>query len=66
MNKIGIKIQIGLSLFLSAPFLLWGIVCFLGGPDGKIGSLESIMYGAGFSAVGAVFVLLGVLLKRKL
>lgn len=27
------------------PLLFWSIVCFLGGPDGRTGSAESIFYG---------------------
>ena len=44
-----------IRIVLSFPFLAvgvlfwaWSIVCFIGGPDGRIGSLESILWGAGF------------------
>jgi hypothetical protein len=36
----------------------WGILCLLGGPDGKIGSIESLKWGGGFMVSG--FILIGV------
>ena len=42
-------------IILSIPFLVagvlalpWGLVCLLGGPDGRIGSSEAIGFGFGF------------------
>ena len=44
-----------IRIILSLPFLVvgvfswaWSLVCFIGGPDGRIGSPESIGFGFGF------------------
>ena len=58
-----------IRIVLSLPFLVigvlswvWSIVCFTGGPDGRIGSPESILWGSGFMLFsilcGGVFLLL--------
>jgi membrane protein implicated in regulation of membrane protease activity len=44
--------------------LLWALFCFLGGPDGKIGSLESIEWGLGFSLFGILVTVAGVFFAR--
>lgn len=44
--------------------LLWSLVCFLGGPDGKIGSWESLVFGAGFFAVSSAIAAVGVYFAR--
>lgn len=43
-------------------FIFWGIVCFIGGPDGRTGSLESLVWGGGYVAVG---ILLFIILIRR-
>ena len=59
-----------IRIVLSLPFLaigvfswVWSIVCFIGGPDGRIGSPESILWGSSFMLFsvlcGGVFLLLG-------
>ena len=45
---------------------LWSLICFLGGPEGRIGSAESVVFGLLFLFVGLVFVFLSFLCKRKL
>ena len=58
-----------IRIVLSLPFLAvgvlfwaWSIVCFVGGPDGRIGNPESILWGSGFllfaMLCGGVFLLL--------
>lgn len=62
-----------IRIVLSLPFLafgafswVWSICCFVGGPDGRIGSLESILFGSRFMSFsvlcGVVFL---VLTRRK-
>jgi hypothetical protein len=49
------------QFILSVPGLiifLWGFFCLLGGPDGKAGSLESIIWGGGFIVLGAFLIYL--------
>jgi hypothetical protein len=45
--------------------LLWSLFCFLGGPDGKIGSWDAIAFGSVFGTIGIVFVAVGVLLGKR-
>ena len=45
---------------------LWSLICFLGGPDGRIGSAESVVFGLLFLFAGLVFAFLAFLCKRKL
>ena len=56
---------IKIVLFLAGGLsILWSLACFLGGPDGKIGSKESIIWGLGFLVVGCVVVLAGKLFGK--
>ena len=59
-----------IRIVLSLPFLafgafswVWSIVCFVGGPDGRIGNPESILWASSFMLFsvlcGGVFLLLG-------
>ena len=59
-----------IRIVLSLPFLAvgvlfwaWSIVCFVGGPDGRIGNPESILWASSFMLFsvlcGGVFLLLG-------
>ena len=47
-------------LAVSALFFAWSLFCFVGGLDGRVGSPESILWGAGFMLVavlcGGVFL----------
>ena len=45
-------------LALSGFAFIWGAFCLLGGPDGNIGSLESIIWGGSFIVAG--FLLLAI------
>ena len=61
MNVLRIVLSI-LFLALGVSALVWSLVCFVGGPDGKVGSSDPLVFGAAFllAAVlcGAVFLLL--------
>lgn len=61
LNVLRIVLSITfLAIGVSA--LVWNLVCFAGGPDGKVGSSDSLVFGAVFllAAIlcGAVFLLL--------
>jgi hypothetical protein len=45
--------------------VLWSLVCFIGGPDGKIGSKESIIAGFIFLIAGSIFLFLAKLIRKK-
>ena len=51
-----------LSLAVGVSALVWSLVCFTGGPDGKLGSSDSLVFGVVFLLAsilcGAVFLLL--------
>jgi hypothetical protein len=57
--KIIIYIAGGLLIF-------WSLICFLGGPDGHIGTLESIGYGFLFLVIGGIIIQTGRWLGKKL
>lgn len=55
-------------LFFGLPgvvLFLWGFFCLLGGPDGKAGSLESVIWGGGFVIAGGFFIYLSGRLSKK-
>ena len=61
-----------IRIILSIPFLVagvfalpWGLVCLLGGPDGRIGSSESIGFGFRFLLFSILCGWLFWLLNRK-
>jgi len=59
-----IKLFIKIIFYICGSFcLLWGVFCYLGGPDGRIGSLDSIIYGSVFLAAGLGFVTVARFLK---
>ena len=61
----GMVLLAKIVLFLAGGLsILWSLVCFLGGPDGKIGSKESIVWGLGFLVVGCVVVRAGKLVGK--
>jgi hypothetical protein len=43
-------------LFIGGLGLLWGIVCFLGGPDGKFGSLEAFCWSIGYLVLSTILL----------
>ena len=43
----------------------WGVFCWAGGPDGRIGSPESILYGSAFGLAALVCAFLFVLLNGR-
>ena len=51
-----------LFLAVGVSALVWSLVCFVGGPDGKVGSSDSLVFGTVFLLAsilcGAVFLLL--------
>ncbi|NTW87953.1 MAG: hypothetical protein HGB26_02250 [Desulfobulbaceae bacterium] len=51
-------------LMIGGSFLLWGIFCFLGGPDGAVGSKDSLSYGAGNVGIGSVLLYLRALIQK--
>ena len=61
LNALRIVLSI-LFLAVGVSALVWSLVCFAGGPDGKVGNSDSIVFGAVFllAAIlcGAVFLLL--------
>ena len=61
-----------IRIVLSLPFLVigvlswvWSIVCFTGGPDGRIGSPESILFGSCFMSFSVLCGVVFLLLTRK-
>jgi hypothetical protein len=54
----------GVLFLVSVSSLLWAAFCFLGGPDGDIGSRESIIWGSGFLTFAVVIGFIGILLAR--
>ena len=61
LNVLRIVLSL-LSLAVGVSALVWSLVCFAGGPDGKLGSSDSLVFGAVFLLVsvlcGTVFLLL--------
>ena len=61
MNVLRIVLSI-LSLAVGVSALVWSLVCFAGGPDGKAGSSDPLVFGTVFLLAsilfGAVFLLL--------
>ena len=61
LNVLRIVLSL-LSLAVGVSALVWSLVCFAGGPDGKLGSSDSLVFGAVFLLAsilcGAVFLLL--------
>jgi len=51
---------------LAVLILLWSVCCFLGGPDGRIGSPESFAFGAVYFFAGSFLMYLAVLGLRKI
>jgi hypothetical protein len=46
--------------------IFWALVCLIGGPDGKRGSTESLMWGLGYLFCGGIIILLGrIILKTE-
>lgn len=56
-------IKITLFIF-GGVLILWSFVCFLGGPDGKIGSLESIGFGLVFLLIGGGVIHVGKIVGK--
>ena len=61
-----------IRIVLSLPFLafgafswVWSICCFVGGPDGRIGSLESILFGSRFMSFSVLCGVVFLLLTRR-
>ena len=61
-----------IRIVLSLPFLafgafswVWSICCFVGGPDGRIGSLETILFGSRFMSFSVLCGVVFLLLTRK-
>jgi hypothetical protein len=52
-------------IVLGALCVLWSLVCFIGGPDGKIGSKESIITGSIFLISGSIFLFLAKRIRKK-
>ena len=61
LKIIALLIKIILIL-IGGLYILLSLVCFLGGPDGKVGSKESIVYGLGFLVGGSIIVFAGKLI----
>ena len=61
LNVLRIVLSI-LFLAVGVSALVWSLVCFAGGPDGKLGSSDSLVFGTVFLLAsilcGAVFLLL--------
>ena len=61
LNVLRIVLSI-MFLAVGVSALVWSLVCFSGGPDGKVGSSDSLVFGAVFLLAallcGAVFLLL--------
>lgn len=55
MNYI-LKILKFILLTIGTLFCLWGVLCFLGGPDGRIFSLDSIFWGTSYTAIGLFII----------
>ena len=71
-RQTGLQITSAIAavLLLSVAVLsfLWGVFCFLGGPEGNPGSRDSIVYGTGFvvfalTVGGIAAILLRVAMK---
>jgi hypothetical protein len=56
--KVILIIIEALFLILGVFGLIWGIVCFLGGPDGKFGSLDAFYWSVGF-LIPSILILVG-------
>jgi hypothetical protein len=50
---------------LGALCVLWSLVCFAGGPDGKIGSKESIVFGLIYLIAGSIILFIAKLIRKK-
>jgi len=60
-----IALLINIILFLIGGFcIFWSLFCFLGGPDGKIGSKESIAWGLSFLVGGSIVIFAGKLIGK--
>ncbi|MGN0855188.1 MAG: hypothetical protein ACI4R9_06685 [Kiritimatiellia bacterium] len=55
-----------LTAVLAALALFWALVCFLGGPDGRVGSSGSLAFGSVFLLLGCGLTGLSVLGLRKI
>ncbi len=60
------------KIVLSVPFAVigfgawaWSAFCWAGGPDGRIGSPESVLYGSAFGLAALVCAFLFVLLNER-
>ena len=65
-NVVNIIINIAriLLFILGGLLLFWSFICFLGGPDGRIGTPESIGYGFLFLAIDGFIIYVGRRLGR--
>ncbi|MGB3209472.1 MAG: hypothetical protein WBB19_02085 [Desulforhopalus sp.] len=52
-------------MILGSLLILWGIFSLLGGPDGRIGSIDSLKIGGGFTGAGAFLLYLRSVFMRK-
>lgn len=61
-----IKLILKIILYVFGSFLIfWSIICFFGGPEGRIGSIESLVWGIVYLGPGLLFIKLGKLLKTS-
>lgn len=65
MKIIGCILLVLLAI-LALLILLWSLVCFLGGPEGRIGSPESIAFGGVYLLVGGGLMALSVFGLRRI
>ena len=64
MNYVILLLQIIVRLgfgFVGLLLILWGVFCFLGGPDGATGSGQSLLYGSIFTILGVSLIFLVLL-----
>ena len=59
-------VLLGLLAILALLILLWSLVCFLGGPEGRIGSSESFAFGGVYLLVGGGLMALSVFGLRRM
>lgn len=61
LNSMNIIINIVkiLLFILGGLLMLWSLICFLGGPDGRIGTPESIGFGFLFLVIGGIVIQTG-------
>jgi hypothetical protein len=65
-NLLGLVLLLiaGLLVCVGVFGLLWSLFCFLGGPDGRIGSWESFAFGGFFLVMGTALLVAGIYLTK--